>query len=763
MTNEEEPASPSASAPASASALSQNQIAAIFDVLVHHETYAEITSFTGPDAISSYGFPFKTTKKIKSTKKTATLPTTPSTTAPSTPRARTPVSFFTSSSDVARQPSAAVVRAQHADGPEEGQGEGEGEGEDLDEGRRKGGDGDDNSQMASAAPILQLLLARVVLPLPGVSSLPRDFWSVRIQNLLARLGEADLSESYDKGALGTRKVLATGASALIEMIGRGLLGGVDKTDSSAATKSSYNLADADDLEAAWGEVMQGLVYGDLVNQLFRHFVESDDLEKLSPTVEASARHNIFHIATLVHQIFVLSPEGQYLLKLMDNVHSLVPYKMMKQTLRIGNPAIMIRGMMRILLAKLSVTSVTNWLGLTQNADDGMNLLQRIISLVLSWDAGEFRKVAERVERAKDGPSDGMLRTIRCHVEGARSEHEAARLASKENSQSIITSIFNASSPALNEGLTESQHQQCLEYYSALLSVRDRDRIALAICREPPDMFTQAIKDAVDAYEPIIRAIHSNIDLGEHFEAVQGFIDEFIGISKPKRGPPASGSGPGPGSPGERAASVEDYVQLLERNRGLLYRWIHALASQCPGLWEELRIWSNSVVVKFRKRRLDEAAPVSSGADKTMPAILTRLVDGLDAKTQTSVLEAADAHAAYLATLSSDSHARMRCLAAVSPGLPPGTTSAGGPGVYLSRWQALLDETPITPSKPRGPPRCGKDVKHTTAQGKTGVGGGKLEAEGAAPTTEVAAPNVMVIVDALGGAFRREIQELARLI
>jgi len=65
-----------------------------------------------------------------------------------------------------------------------------------------------------------------------------------------------------------------------------------------------------------------------------------------------------------------------LLKLAENVHKLVPYSVIRQTLRIGNAATMIAGMMKLLLAKMSVGSISNWLGLTQNADDGMNLLQR---------------------------------------------------------------------------------------------------------------------------------------------------------------------------------------------------------------------------------------------------------------------------------------------------------------------------------------------------------------------------------------------------
>ncbi|GAB0134031.1 hypothetical protein EsDP_00002417 [Epichloe bromicola] len=684
MANDEAASTPS-------SALSPEQIRALFDILTHHETYHEIASFKFPDTISSYGFPFK-------------------------------------------HPS-----------PE-----------------------GDEVPTPSSAPILQLLLTRTVLPLPGVSQFPPEFWNARVQSILARLGEAELSESYDKGAMGTRKVLATGSSAIVEMLGRGMLGGVDRKEPGTDTGSRYDHAKADDLERAWDNVVQGLVYGDLGDQVFDHFVKSDDLETLSPMAEAAVRYIVFHLATLIHQIFVLSPEGQYLLKLIENVHSLIPYKMIKQTLRIGNAATMINGMMRILLAKLSVASVTNWFGLTQNADDGMNLLQRIISLVLSWDSSEFKKSAERVEKAKGGPSDEMLRLIREHVEGARLDHETVRSASEQNSRSIITSIFDASNPQLSSRLTESQHAQCLEYYSSLLSVRDRDRITSAFCRGSPDMFTQAVRDVVAAYEPIIRTVHANVDLREHFESLQGFIEEFIKTSRPKK---VSSSAFGrSSSSGERLPSVEDYVDLLMRHRVLLYKWIHALASQCPDLWEGFRVWGNRTLVKFQKRPPPPPPPSSStngtGAttaarDKTMPGILNQLYAGLGTETQSKVGAAIDSHATYLSTLSHASKARLQCLVAASGS--SGGRSTGGPGVYLSRWQALLDETPITPSQPKGRVRRGKDVKHTTTMGKTGVGGKKVEAGGPAQSSATEAPDVRVVVDALADSFRREVQELAARI
>jgi hypothetical protein len=142
------------------------------------------------------------------------------------------------------------------------------------------------------------MLIRFILKLPGMRDLPREFWSVRVQGLLARLGEAELSESYDKGALGTRKVLSTGSSGLIEMVSRGVLGGVkraqqtDKSSDKEGQKAEYDRTKASDLVKAWDDVVEGLVYGDLVDEMFGHFSKTADLESHSPVIGAAAEYAI---------------------------------------------------------------------------------------------------------------------------------------------------------------------------------------------------------------------------------------------------------------------------------------------------------------------------------------------------------------------------------------------------------------------------------------------------------------------------------------
>lgn len=136
----------------------------------------------------------------------------------------------------------------------------------------------------SQAPILQTLLSKFALKLPGLRDVSADFWKVRVHDLIQELAQAELSESYDKGVLGVRKTLATAVSALIEYPARGCLEGVEKE--LPDKNKQYDTGTPDDVLRSWQDALQLLVYGDLVDELFEKAAETDDLSKHPSLVQA---------------------------------------------------------------------------------------------------------------------------------------------------------------------------------------------------------------------------------------------------------------------------------------------------------------------------------------------------------------------------------------------------------------------------------------------------------------------------------------------
>ncbi|KAF2280445.1 uncharacterized protein EI97DRAFT_498619 [Westerdykella ornata] len=564
--------------------LTSAQTHALFDILIHHQLYAEIEAFKYPQAISTYGYPFRKNDGVQTT-----------------------------------------------------------------------------------SPLLQNMLNKFVLRLPGLRNVGVDFWQDKVKVLVEKLGDAELSESYDKGAIGARKAMATAISSMLDL------------------------------------------------------------------------------ASLLHHVFIMSPDGQYILRLIENVHRLVPYYLVKQTLRVGNAATMINGMVKLVLTKVSFTAVTNWMGITNNANDGMNLMQQIISTVMAWDTAEFQRRAQKLESQRDAPEKKVFKAIRNYVYASRDTHEAGRNISIRESKSIICVILETSDPHIDpDTLTAHHHDLAMEHYSTMLSIRDREELTKILCKMQPDLLTSAIRDLVSAFEPIIRAVHNAVDLSGTVTDAENFIDDLIKVSKPKKLNSANGPGsktssannsrsssPGPvpldGSASAADSShlspssmptVEDYVQLLRKHVPSAHKFFHQVAKNAPDLANQYLEYAKSCVGEFRTHGSGNEGHASGGAgDMTGP--LHSLFSSLPTEKQEQLKPLLDKHAKHLEQLTRTSRSRLKTLVRTTTqptSSQPneqshrkhyGTTH--GPGIYLSRWHALLDSTLISPGSMRGPVRHGYEV------------------------------------------------------
>jgi hypothetical protein len=144
-----------------------------------------------------------------------------------------------------------------------------------------------STSIPSTAPILQTLLYRFVLPLPGVRSFSPTFWD-NVKQLMEKFAEANLSDSYDHAGLGLRRTLATGAAALLEYPAKGVYGQVEKKEPHVdALSKVYDIEDSDDLKEAFDVFLQQVVHGDTIDELFGKVAETPELSEHSSLVQAA--------------------------------------------------------------------------------------------------------------------------------------------------------------------------------------------------------------------------------------------------------------------------------------------------------------------------------------------------------------------------------------------------------------------------------------------------------------------------------------------
>lgn len=440
----------------------------------------------------------------------------------------------------------------------------------------------------------------------------------------------------------------------------------------------------------------------------------------------------------------MSPDGQYLLRLLENVHKLIPYYGVKQALRVGNAASMINAMVKLILTKLSVTAITNWIGLTNNSNDGMNLMQTIISQVMAWDTAEFQKRAQKLESQRDAPDKKVFKAIRSYVYASRDKHDAARSISTQESKSIICVILETSDPIVDpETLSEHQHDIAMEFYSTLLSIRDREELTKILCKLQPDLLTSAIRDLVAAFDPVIRAIHNAVDLSGTVTDAENFLTDLIKVSKPKRGngsrlgsrnnsrsnsptpPPADAPASVTDNGNLSVPTVEDYVQLLRKHIPSAHKFLHQVAKNAPDLANQYLDFAKSCAAEFRIHDTSSPSKSENGqaAAGNMSAPLHSLFSSLPDGKQKELHELLNHHEKHLKQLKLTSNSRLKSIMSASrppsssnskdkspPRSQPARGTTHGPGMYLSRWHSLLDSTLITPGTLHGSVRRGYEVK-----------------------------------------------------
>lgn len=183
--------------------LTSAQTHALFDILIHHQLYSEISAFKHPTTINQYGYPFKKAEGSQST-----------------------------------------------------------------------------------SPLLQNMLNKFALTNPALKNLGEEFWQDKVGVLVGKLAEAELSESYDKGAIGSRKALATAASSIAEYIARGMLGGYPVTKGQNGQKQDYDTSRPEDVQRGFDDLMHGVIYDDLLDHMFERVKETGQLEDHLGVIQA---------------------------------------------------------------------------------------------------------------------------------------------------------------------------------------------------------------------------------------------------------------------------------------------------------------------------------------------------------------------------------------------------------------------------------------------------------------------------------------------
>ena len=303
-----------------------------------------------------------------------------------------------------------------------------------------------------------------------------------------------------------------------------------------------------------------------------------------------------------------------------------------------------------------------------------------------------------------------------------------------------------------EDLSEKQHKLSLDYVAIQLAIRDREQLVNVLCSRQPDLLTSSIRTMVGAYEPIIRALHQAYDLSGGVSDLEAFMTDFIDISKVDIKDGQS-----------KAPFVEDYVNLLHKHQGSSHRFIHQVLKNGKELSQWYHEYADHAAKQYRQEDTQQSAgegnPGNAAAGDFTPH-LQSLMSALSQEDRSRVLQEVDKHAEYLSSLTETSTSRMKYV--VRHVSENKSETSVGPGMFLSRWQTLMDETLITPATPEGPVRHGKDdsVKDATRVDTDGAKKGTAETNAEVESPQLTPPDVGNAVRLLIPGFRDTLRKLS---
>jgi hypothetical protein len=501
-------------------------------------------------------------------------------------------------------------------------------------------------------------------------------------------------------------------------------------------------------------------------------------------VQAAHEQVLVILASFLHYIFVISPVGPTLLTMMKKANTVIPWTAIRQTLKVGNAATMINGMIKLVLTKMTINSVTTFLGITNASDAGWNLLQTVISTVVNWDTNDLKRRSTEIEKNSEGPSKAQCELLRSFADMPREEHDKCRTMSEAKSEPIVVTIMDEHN---GEELSDAAIPYALDYLSIHMSLRDRKIITNILCSRQPDLLTQAIRECVAAYDPVIRALHNAVDLSGTVADFEAFLNDLLKFA------------PSSKNKGAATPDVSDFVSLLRKHQGASHRFIHQVCKNGPELREWYRDYAKTCASTFRVSSFNnqkENNPPTTDADDAKGSVggggagkltpkLNEAVTKLNEKHRTAILSELDAHATYLSRLSRSSHegisaalstsrsstqpnppssssaatnskkssppstATTQTPASTRPSTPaPAITVTLGPGTFLRRWQGYIHDTAITPVKKGGPVRKGTDADVVEA----GRWGARSVLVGGVDGGDGEAPSTRWTVEIMGGEF-----------
>ena len=329
-----------------------------------------------------------------------------------------------------------------------------------------------------------------------------------------------------------------------------------------------------------------------LTKLFSEIKSKNTIQELSPEYQKFAEWLRIEVAATLYHLFLAEDNSPELFAQFKRIHSLVPYGMLKNVIRIANPAAVMAGVLDLFLAQPFGTRSLLQRIFSQAIHDGIRQLQKSIDdLSAKVDdsvlVGKLKQFVDSDEEVKTMiRSEALADEVDLVVAILRSELLTPALNHKQ-----IGTVFNAY-VAWNSAVenTDQELREGAELFSRLkqllkLMTRQRDKAMMANMIEEPttlrlfrDLFTIF-------YEPLVR-VYKSANVYSSITDFAVFADDVIKTIESAQRQDVSA---------DPNQTVQMFIDVCARHEHNFYKFIHEVHTHDNGLFGALMGWIEGIL------------------------------------------------------------------------------------------------------------------------------------------------------------------------
>ncbi|KEY78553.1 hypothetical protein BA78_0702 [Aspergillus fumigatus] len=363
-------------------------------------------------------------------------------------------------------------------------------------------------------------------------------------------------------------------------------------------KQFYEIARqrAAELDVYMEQFRRDIVESNGLMKLFSEIREKNTIADLSPQYQKFAEWLRIEVAATLYHVFLAEDNSPEMFAQFKRIHSLVPYTLLKNVIRIANPAAVMSGVLDLFLAQ---------------PFGSRSLLQRIFSMALNDGIKQFQKSIDSLAAKVDDPVlTGKLKEFTHADENIKNEirTEAATedvdlivailrsdLIAPELTPEQVGKVFNAY-VAWNHAVdnVDLEMQEGAQWFANMkqllkLYTRQRDKaMILSIIEEPVTL--QLFRDLFTIfYEPLVR-VYKSANVYSSITDFAQFADDAIAVIEKCHRQDVSA---------DPNQTVQAFIDLCERHQDNFYKFIHEVHLHDNGLFTSLMGWIEDILEFLR--------------------------------------------------------------------------------------------------------------------------------------------------------------------